>query len=245
MFQSGVYNLANVNDGADFEWGIVPIPEGPEGRISVVNTVVVSGNADSDTPEETKEVLRWLGSTEGASFLGESGAAMPAVISAQDAFNKFWADQDVDPSQFVKQGNEASISAPSGCRQPLKQCAGKSSTRAAAIITLPDPGRRLGRSGRDLRAPAHVVDVVAVLELEASEDSSPDEHAEASRPTVATSATDASARVPAREELSHIFPILSPGKVSASPGGERSAAPYPAATAPGRSARCRTWGKTS
>lgn len=81
--------------------------------------------------------------------------------------------------------------------------------------------------------------MVAVLELEASEDSSPDEHAEASRPTVATSATDASARVPAREELSHIFPILSPGKVSASPGGERSAAPYPAATAQDRSARCR------
>ncbi|NLT30129.1 MAG: sugar ABC transporter substrate-binding protein [Propionibacterium sp.] len=113
LFQSGVYNLKNVADGADFEWGIAPMPAGPEGRVSVVNTIIVAGNAGSDTPEETQRVLRWLGG-DGAKFLGESGAAMPAVISAQDAYNEYWAGQDVDPSQFVEQGNEQSIGAPSG-----------------------------------------------------------------------------------------------------------------------------------
>lgn len=114
MFQSGIYNLKNVADGADFEWGIAPIPAGPEGRISVVNTIIVAGNADSDAPEATQRVLRWLGSTEGATYLGESGAAMPAVISAQDAFIQQWGDQGVDPSQFIDQGNQDSIGAPSG-----------------------------------------------------------------------------------------------------------------------------------
>ncbi|MGJ3509413.1 ABC transporter substrate-binding protein [Enemella sp. A6] len=113
LFQSGIYNLKNVADGADFTWGIAPIPAGPKGRVSVVNTVVVAGNAGSDSPEETKRVLRWLGS-DGAKYLGESGAALPAVISAQDAYNKYWEEQKVDPSQFVKQGNEESIGAPSG-----------------------------------------------------------------------------------------------------------------------------------
>lgn len=114
LFQSGVYNLKNVSDGAKFEWGIAPMPAGPKGAVSVVNSVIVCGNAKSDTPEETKKVLQWLGSTEGAKFIGSSGAAMPAVQSAQSAFNDYWKAKNVDPSQFAKQGAMPAIGAPTG-----------------------------------------------------------------------------------------------------------------------------------
>ncbi|MFT4295405.1 MAG: sugar ABC transporter substrate-binding protein [Micropruina sp.] len=114
LFQSGVYNLKNVSDGAKFDWGIAPLPAGPKGAVSVVNSVIVSGNAKSKNPDATKKVLQWMGSADGAKFIGSTGAAMPAVISAQPAFNEFWKSKNVDPSQFAAQGKLASIPAPSG-----------------------------------------------------------------------------------------------------------------------------------
>ncbi|MDN5727279.1 MAG: sugar ABC transporter substrate-binding protein, partial [Propionibacteriales bacterium] len=86
LFQSGIYNLKNVVDGADFEWGIAPMPAGPQGRVSVVNNVVICGNAATKNAEAVGKVLRWLGSAEGASFVGKSGAALPAVTAAQEAY---------------------------------------------------------------------------------------------------------------------------------------------------------------
>lgn len=114
LFQSGVYNLKNVSDGAKFDWGLAPIPAGPAGRVSVVNNTVVVGNAKSKNSAATLKVLQWLGSTQGASYLGKAGAALPAVTGAQADFNQYWAAKNVDPSQFAKQGAEKSIGAPTG-----------------------------------------------------------------------------------------------------------------------------------
>ncbi|WP_392508872.1 ABC transporter substrate-binding protein [Naumannella halotolerans] len=114
LFQSGTYNLKNVAEGADFEWGIAPIPAGPDGAVSVVNNVVTAGNANSDVPEATTRVLQWLGSPEGASYIGAEGAALPAVTGAQQGWNDYWAAQGVDPSQFAKQGELPAMQAPTG-----------------------------------------------------------------------------------------------------------------------------------
>jgi|GEM_PF-255935 len=114
MFQSGTYNLKNVSDGAKFEWGITMIPAGTQGRVSVVNNTVVCGNAASKNAAGTTAVLRWLGSPEGAGYVGKSGAALPAVSGAQQSFADFWSAKDVDPSVFAQQGQEKSIAAPAG-----------------------------------------------------------------------------------------------------------------------------------
>lgn len=114
LFQSGIYNLKNVNDGAKFKWGIAPMPAGPKGRISVVNNVVVAGNKDSKNADATIKLLKWMGSVEGGNFIGKAGAALPAIKGAQKSFADFWAAKDVDPAQFAEQGRGESIAAPSG-----------------------------------------------------------------------------------------------------------------------------------
>lgn len=114
VFQSGTYNLKNVSDNADFEWGLAPIPAGPEGRVSVVNNIIAAGNANTDTPEATIKVLQWMGSADGARFIGAEGAALPAVIGAQDSYNQYWEAQGVDPSQFAKAAEGDTITAPVG-----------------------------------------------------------------------------------------------------------------------------------
>lgn len=114
MFQSGVYNLKNIEAGADFEWGVVPIPEGPSGRVSVTNGVVVAGNAASEKQEAIAEVLEWLGSEEGAAPLGESGAAVPGVTDAQSTFFDYWEEQGVDIAPFFDVVDDDTIPTPTG-----------------------------------------------------------------------------------------------------------------------------------
>jgi len=114
LFQSGTYNLKNVGDGATFEWGIAPLVAGPQGRVSVVNSVIAAGNADSPRRDAILKVLRWLGSEEGASYLGEEGAALPAVTAAQQAFYDYWEGQGVDTRFFGDAGGTETIPAPFG-----------------------------------------------------------------------------------------------------------------------------------
>jgi multiple sugar transport system substrate-binding protein len=114
LFQSGTYNLKNIADGATFEWGIAPLLAGPEGRVSVVNSVIAAGNADSPRRDAILRVLRWLGSEQGASYVGAEGAALPAVTAAQQGYYDYWKGQGVDTSFFGDEGGTATIPAPSG-----------------------------------------------------------------------------------------------------------------------------------
>jgi len=114
LFESGTYNLKNVADGATFDWGIAPIPAGPAGRVSVVNSVIAAGNAKTKNKDATVKVLKWLGSEQGAAFVGQSGTALPAVTAAQKAYYDFWAKEKVDTAQFGAASGTATISAPFG-----------------------------------------------------------------------------------------------------------------------------------
>jgi multiple sugar transport system substrate-binding protein len=114
LFQSGTYNLKNVSDGAKFDWAVAPLPEGPAGRVSVVNSVIAAGNAKTPRKDATLKVLKWLGSTEGASFVGATGTALPAVTGAQQAYYDFWKKQGVDTSAFGEAGGTKTITPPFG-----------------------------------------------------------------------------------------------------------------------------------
>ena len=114
LFQSGTYNLQNIQDGAQFEWGIAPLLAGPEGRVSVVNSVIAAGNADSPKRDAILRVLSWLGSAEGASYVGAEGAALPAVTAAQQGYFDYWNGLGVDTRYFGDEGGTATIPAPSG-----------------------------------------------------------------------------------------------------------------------------------
>jgi multiple sugar transport system substrate-binding protein len=115
MFQSGLYNLKNVAEGAEFEWGVASMPSGPAGRVSVTNGVVVAGNAESEKQVAIGKLLTWLGSEKANRYLGESGAAVPAVTKAQKSYFDFWEKEGVSVQRFfeVVQG-EKQIPSPKG-----------------------------------------------------------------------------------------------------------------------------------
>lgn len=105
LFQSGPYSLRPIADNTDIEWGIVPMLEGPAGRVSLVHGIVAVGNAATPHEEATLKVLEWLGSQEGQIPVAEQGAAFPGVISAQQVFVDYWADQGIDVEPFIDASN--------------------------------------------------------------------------------------------------------------------------------------------
>lgn len=115
LFQSGQYSLPAMAD-AEFDWAIAPMVEGPQGRVGVVHGVAAVGNAATENPEATVQVLRWLGSAEGQVPLGATGAAFPAAVEAQSSFTDYWEEQGVDTSEFIAAAERDTAAAPLGPR---------------------------------------------------------------------------------------------------------------------------------
>lgn len=116
MFQSGLYSLKAVHDGADFPWGVAELPAGPAGKVSVTNGIAAAGNAASEHPDAVKKVLAWMGSAEGNAYVGASGAAVPAVTAAQKDYFDYWKGEDVDVQPFfdVIDDDAKTIAPPTG-----------------------------------------------------------------------------------------------------------------------------------
>lgn len=114
LFQSGTYNLAPVARDARFRWGVAMMPAGPVGRVSVTNGIAAVGNTATKHPRAVRQVLAWMGGTQGNEYLGREGAAIPAVLSAQPVYFRYWADRGVDVTPFFAVLNGPRIAAPGG-----------------------------------------------------------------------------------------------------------------------------------
>ena len=114
LFQSGTYNLASVAAQASFRWGVALLPAGPKGRVSVTNGIAAAGNSASAHPDAVRQVLAWMGSTEGNRYVGRHGSAIPAVTSAQQVYFDYWRTKGVDVTPFFAVLNGPRIAAPGG-----------------------------------------------------------------------------------------------------------------------------------
>ena len=114
LFQSGTYNLASIADQTHFRWGVVPMPTGPVGRVSVTNGIAAAGNSATRHPDAVRQVLAWMGSARGNQYLGARGAAIPAVLAAQRVYFDYWARRGVDVTPFFTVLDGPRIPAPGG-----------------------------------------------------------------------------------------------------------------------------------
>jgi multiple sugar transport system substrate-binding protein len=61
-----------------------------------------------------RQVLAWMGSAAGNAYLGLTGAAIPAVLSAQAVYLDYWAAKGVDVTPFFSVLDGPRIPAPGG-----------------------------------------------------------------------------------------------------------------------------------
>jgi multiple sugar transport system substrate-binding protein len=118
LFQSGTYNLAAIADQAHFRWGVAMLPSGPDGRVSVTNGIAAAANSATRHPDAVRAVLQWMGSTDGNTFLGTKGAAVPAVLGAQPVYFDYWQQRGIDVRPFFKVLDGPRLPAPGGAGFP-------------------------------------------------------------------------------------------------------------------------------
>jgi multiple sugar transport system substrate-binding protein len=116
LFQSGPYNLKNIQDGAKFDWGIAPLLKGPAGRVSVVHGVAAVASAKTKHEDATLQVLKWIGSEPGAEPIATGGYAFPGVTAAQPAFVDYGKKLGVDVQPFLDASTGTTFPAPVGPR---------------------------------------------------------------------------------------------------------------------------------
>jgi multiple sugar transport system substrate-binding protein len=90
------------------------MPAGPKGRVSVTNGIAAAGNSASPHPDAVRQVLAWMGSTEGNEYLGRQGSAIPAVTAAQKVCFDHWLSKGVDIQPFFDVLKGPRIAAPGG-----------------------------------------------------------------------------------------------------------------------------------
>jgi len=90
------------------------LPAGPRGRVSVTNGIAAAGNSASPHPDAVRQVLAWMGSTEGNQYVGRQGSAIPAVTAAQKAYFDHWSSKGINVAPFFDVLNGPRIAAPGG-----------------------------------------------------------------------------------------------------------------------------------
>lgn len=153
LFESGPYTLATIQQNAAFDWGIVTAPAGPAGRVTVTNGISVALNARSAHPEAARETLAWLGSAVGNAALGESGAAVPAVVAATPSWVAHWRRLGVDTGPFF--AVQARVPSPRGARYSAAAQAGKPilDEMFAGRLPVPEAVRRYDSAANAIIAP--------------------------------------------------------------------------------------------
>lgn len=115
LFETGAYNLANVQIGAKFHWGVAQIPAGPDGAISVTNGIVAAANSKSQHQDAQLKVLKWLAGA-GAKYIGSTGSALTAVTTERRSFFDFWKAQNINVTPMVEVLKNGFVQAPRGAK---------------------------------------------------------------------------------------------------------------------------------
>ena len=86
-----------------FEIGIAPLPVGPKGRKTMMNSLADSICATTRHPEEAWRWVKFLGSREGQLIVAERGTVFPAIREAAERAAAVMNARGVDVSAFLRQ----------------------------------------------------------------------------------------------------------------------------------------------
>ncbi|GGG19315.1 ABC transporter substrate-binding protein [Paenibacillus abyssi] len=117
VWMQGSWMMKPIQDGASFEWGIAPMPEGPEGRVVRVNGLGDTIYAKTEHPEAAWKFASYIASPKGQDILGETGSVFPGNADSIDKFVEFYKGIGIDPSIFVEQYNGGTTLSPAHANQ--------------------------------------------------------------------------------------------------------------------------------
>jgi len=112
MIETGSWNVSYLSKQVKFPFGIMELPIGPKGRISVLNGLSDSIYAKTAHPKEAWELFKWLASPQSQQIVAGMGIVWPGIKSAAPLFASYWKKQGIDVDAFLKEAEGQTVSAP-------------------------------------------------------------------------------------------------------------------------------------
>ena len=113
MVETGSWNVTYITQQVNFPFGIIQLPVGPSGRISVMNGLSDAIYAKTAHPQEAWELFKWLASPQSQQIMGSGGYIWPAIKSLDSTYVNYWSKKGVDVTPFLQEAQEPTTAFPS------------------------------------------------------------------------------------------------------------------------------------
>ncbi len=114
MWQAGDWNTVSLAQLSQFTVGVMPLPAGPKGRISVINGLIDGIASNTRYPEQAWRLVEWLGGAESQRIMGSGGYIWPAIERLDPLFQSYWKGKGVDVSPFLAEAKGKTVNFPVG-----------------------------------------------------------------------------------------------------------------------------------
>ena len=97
---------------SSFKVGVMPLPSGPKGRISVFNGLTDGIASNTEHPEAAWELVQWLASARSQRILGSGGYVWPAIKRLDPLFANYWKRKGLDVTPFLQEARGKTVTFP-------------------------------------------------------------------------------------------------------------------------------------
>jgi multiple sugar transport system substrate-binding protein len=121
MWQTGDWNTNSLSQLSNFKVGVMPIPAGPKGRVSMLNGLTDGIVSNTPHPEQAWELVQWLASAKSQAILGSGGYIWPAIKRLDPLFLDYWKKKGIDVAPFLEEvaGQTANFPVASGISEGI------------------------------------------------------------------------------------------------------------------------------
>lgn len=112
MFETGDWQTTTILQSVNFKVGVLPLPAGPDGRVSVFNGLIDGINSQSPHMQAAWELEQWLGSARSERILGQGGYIWPGIRSLDPLFLHYWQAKGIDLSPFLDEAQGKVVNFP-------------------------------------------------------------------------------------------------------------------------------------
>jgi multiple sugar transport system substrate-binding protein len=112
MFETGDWQTNGLSQLTNFKVGVMPLPSGPMGRVSVLNGLTDGIISNTPHKAEAWELVEWLASAKSQAILGGGGYVWPAIERLDPLFLNYWKKKGIDVSPFLEEAKGQTVNFP-------------------------------------------------------------------------------------------------------------------------------------
>ncbi len=103
MISDGSWRINTWANATEQDFAFAKLPEGPEGRKTIINGLAPSITAGTKHPDQAWELVKFIGSADCQNIVAKTGVVFPAIPDAAQASADVRTDQGIDVTPFLDQ----------------------------------------------------------------------------------------------------------------------------------------------